>query len=163
MKWDKWVGSEDGRPTMWTKFLVNAFGCRLDLHKMVRADDLNCFHTHPAIALRIILWGGYIEEHEGGEVRMWLPGYAGFVYPETCHRVVELMNDRVSYSIWLRFRKTHKIELHGKGWPEDVRWHSKTAGECTCDVGHTRLGPCIEFLMGSDGRCAYCNHTESCH
>lgn len=47
-------------------------GWRLDLHKFVRADDASCFHTHPAKAFRLILWGGYVEE------RLPTPTCAGF-------------------------------------------------------------------------------------
>ena len=55
----------------------------------IRADDLTCFHTHPATAIRIILWGGYTEEIDTripGRVlydyRRLKPGHIGIVRPE---------------------------------------------------------------------------------
>lgn len=117
MKWDEWIGSLDGRPTMWTKNLVRAFGCRVDLHKMVGPDDPGCFHTHPAHALRLVLRGGYLEEVFGRGLVRWAPGSIGLVRPTLAHRVDRLPRG-VSYSLWIRFRKTHKIKLVGSGWAE---------------------------------------------
>jgi len=116
MKWDGWRGSMDGRPTLWEKRLVSFNGRALDLHKMVAKDDADCFHTHPAYAIRIIIWGGYVEEIEGGAHRMWRPGMIGIVPPSLSHRVAGLRNGRASYSIWIRLRKRAKVELRGDGW-----------------------------------------------
>jgi hypothetical protein len=120
MKWDEWRGSNDGRPSMLIKRLFEWRGWRLDLHKFIRADDLTCFHTHPATAIRIILWGGYTEEIDTripGRVlydyRRLMPGYIGIVRPELCHRVHELRNGHSSYSLWLRGPKTHAVEIIG--------------------------------------------------
>ena len=85
--WNEWRGSMDGRPTLWIKRLVKLFGCRVDLHKMIGADDEECFHTHPAYAIRIILRGGYIEELAGGDIKFWYPGMIGLVKPTFCHRI----------------------------------------------------------------------------
>lgn len=126
MTWDEWRGSMDGRPAMWIKRLVKAFGCRIDLHKFIRADDDDCFHTHPAYCVRIILWGGYVEEiwsgsengagfAGGGVYRTWFPGDIGLVRPEFCHRVQGLVKGP-SYSLWLRGPTHHSIELRGAGW-----------------------------------------------
>lgn len=118
MEWDEWIGSLDGRPTMWVKHLFCHFGCHIDLHKMVKADDPDCFHTHPAYAVRIILRGGYAEEVEGQKWwNDWLPGMVGIVRPSLCHRVAGLQHDE-SYSIWIRFRKIAPIELRGEGWKQ---------------------------------------------
>ncbi len=116
MKWDEWRGSMDGRPTLWVKNLFRRSGRCVDVHKMIDKDDANCFHTHPAYAVRVILWGGYVEELEGGRHRMWLPGMIGLVKPTCSHRIAGLRNGRVSYSLWIRFRKRAKVELHGDGW-----------------------------------------------
>lgn len=62
--WHEWRGSVDGRPSMLIRRLLSLGRWRLDLHKFIRADDENCFHTHPAKAFRLILWGGYIEERK---------------------------------------------------------------------------------------------------
>lgn len=116
MQWDDWRGSMDGRPTLWVKHLLKRAGRLIDIHKMVAIDDPDCFHTHPAYAIRIILRGGYVEEIEGGAHRMWLPGMIGFVRPSLSHRIAGLRNGRVSYSLWIRFRKQARVELRGNGW-----------------------------------------------
>ena len=116
MRWDEWRGSMDGRPTLWVRHIARRAGRLIDIHKMVAKDDPECFHTHPAYAIRVILWGGYIEELEGGKHRTWLPGMIGLVRPTCSHRIAGLRNGRVSYSLWLRFRKRSPVELRGHGW-----------------------------------------------
>ncbi len=123
MKWDEWRGSLDGRPVFWTKHLLCAFGCYVDLHKMVAPDDPGCFHTHPAYAVRFILWGGYVEHIEGDSWKEWKPGMIGLVKPSLCHRIESFLNGRVSYSLWVRFRKVLNVELRGDGW----KFHNKEA------------------------------------
>lgn len=116
MKWDEWRGAMDGRPTLWVKHLLCGLGRHVDIHKMVAADDEDCFHTHPAYAIRIILYGGYVEELEGGELKLWLPGQWGVVKPSCSHRIANLVNERASYSLWIRFKKRAKVYLRGDGW-----------------------------------------------
>jgi len=119
MRWDDWRGSFDGRPTLWRRRLVEWRGRCVDVHKMVAKDDADCFHTHPAYAVRVILWGGYVEELEGGRHRMWRPGMVGLVAPACSHRVAGLRNGRASYSLWVRFRKCAAIEFRGDGWKRE--------------------------------------------
>lgn len=124
MKWDEWRGSLDGRPTMHIKRLLHIGGWRLDLHKFVGADDRGCFHTHPAYAVRIILWGGYEEELHTLPVpyfRIWSPGEVGVISPRYCHRVSRLLNGRASYSLWLRFTAKHDVQLIGDGWVNQAK------------------------------------------
>lgn len=116
MRWDEWRGAMDGRPTLWVKHLLCRFGRHVDIHKMVAADDEGCFHTHPAYAVRFILWGGYAEELENGIIVTWKPGRIGIVRPECSHRIAWLRNGRSSYSLWIRFRKRAKVYLRGNGW-----------------------------------------------
>lgn len=127
MKWDEWRFNKDGnRPVFFIKHLVKMFGCRIDIHKMVSADDPGCFHSHPAHAIRIILWGGYVEEvydEEAPQVwedvisnRHWFPCMFGWVRPKLTHRIQRLYNRKYSYSIWIRFRKQAEIQLRGDGW-----------------------------------------------
>jgi hypothetical protein len=82
---------------------------------MVGADLAGCYHTHPAKALRLVLWGGYVEELEDGTRVQWWPGKVGLVRPDLSHRIASLPRGN-SYSLWLRGPKTHKIELRGPGW-----------------------------------------------
>lgn len=135
MKWDEWRGSLDGRPVMFIKRLAKFSGCRVDLHKIVRADDDDCYHSHPAWAIRIILRGGYIEEiYDGptydanrfGDLRARLPGRASVIRPSLVHRVHRLLAS-ASYSLWLRGPIVAKVELRGKGWQER-RWQCPLCG-----------------------------------
>lgn len=128
IRWDDWRGSFDGRPAMYIKRLGKLFGCRADLHKFVRADDRECFHTHPAWAIRIVLWGGYMEEVRGdedeyGSYQVWKvgrwPGYIGIVRPSLCHRV-DWLKTGVSYSLWLRGPIVADVHLRGVGWPDEM-------------------------------------------
>lgn len=120
MKWDEWRGSLDGRPTFYSKTLAAIFGVRISLHKFVSADDLECFHSHPANALRVVLWGGYEEEIRVSENQSYLhkrrASHIGFVQPYFVHRVHRLLNDKASYSLWIRGPKTHETNLLGEGW-----------------------------------------------
>jgi hypothetical protein len=118
MIWDEWRGAMDGRPTLWIRHLFCRRGIHIDLHKMVAKDDPECFHTHPALAIRLVLRGGYVEEIEGGRHRMWRPGMFGLVRPALSHRVAGLRNGRASYSLWIRFRKSAKVYLRGDGWSQ---------------------------------------------
>lgn len=114
--WHEWRGSLDGRPTFYIRRVFNLFGVRVDLHKMVGADDADCYHTHPAYALRFILWGGYVEELDDGHSATWRPGMVGLVKPTHCHRISAIRNGRSSLSLWVRFRRCAEIELRGDGW-----------------------------------------------
>ena len=127
MKWDESrYNTKADKPVFFIKNLISLFGCRISLHKMVAADDIMCFHTHPANAIRIILWGGYEEEqfeqladHRRFTFRLFVPSQIGIVKPDYCHRIHNINNNRSSYSLWIRFRKTHKIKLLGDGWKND--------------------------------------------
>lgn len=111
--WDEWRGSFDGRPALWIKKLLRFRGYVVQLHKFTRADDPGCFHTHPAWAVRIILWGGYVEERGDGRWRTWLPGMIGVVPPHLEHRIGGLRNGRSSWSLWLRGPKVATINVRG--------------------------------------------------
>lgn len=113
MRWDEWRGSLDGRPALWIRKLVRVFGCVVQVHKFVRADDAGCYHTHPAWAVRIVLWGGYVEETGDGRWRAWFPGRIGIVKPSYEHRIAGLMNGRSSWSLWLRGPKVAEIKMRG--------------------------------------------------
>lgn len=140
IRWDDWRGSMDGRPTLWVKRLWHRSGLHVDLHKMIAKDDPDCFHTHPAYAIRIVLRGGYVEEIEGGAHRMWLPGMVGVVKPDLSHRIAGLRNGRTSFTLWIRFRKRAAVHLRGDGWRnqpqtyrvKDTVFPTTTAG----DDGH---------------------------
>lgn len=130
MKWDHWIGkTPQGPVVMRIKHLVHIerWGFRIDLHKFIEADDPGCFHTHPAKAFRIVLWGGYLEEicHDKAGIpytTSWAflhLGSMGWVKPEFCHRIASLFGS-ASYSLWFRWRVTHKVELVGWGWPPEA-------------------------------------------
>lgn len=119
LTFDTWIGALDGRVTLWSRVLFDWRGWRVVLHRMVGSDDAECFHTHPATAVRIILAGGYVEEVEGVGWRTWSPGTVGIVRPETSHRIAGLIGE-VSYSLWLRAPKSAAIELRGAGWKREA-------------------------------------------
>lgn len=118
--WSEWVGSLDGRPTMYVTPLLAWRGWRVDLHKFVGTDDPDCFHTHPAWALRLVLRGGYIEEIEGGNYNGWFTGAFGLVPPSLSHRVAAL-HPAGAITLWIRGPKVARIQLRGPGWPRDMR------------------------------------------
>lgn len=111
MRFDEWRGTEDGRPVFLIKKLVKAFGCVIQLHKFVGADDPGCFHSHPAWAIRVILRGGYVEEVKGGRKHVtWLPGMVGIVRPDFEHRIAFLIDPVAgSWSLWIRGPKVAPI------------------------------------------------------
>lgn len=118
LRYDFWVGAVDGVPTFFGKHLFHWRGYRIDLHKFVGTDGAECFHTHPAWAVRLVLWGGYVEEVEYRGLRTWRPGMIGIVAPEFSHRLHRLRNGRVSYSLWFRVPKSARTQLHGLGWKD---------------------------------------------
>jgi hypothetical protein len=113
LAWSEWRGSFDGRPSLLIKKIVRAFGCVVQVHKFVRADDPGCFHTHPAWAVRVILWGGYVEELGDGSRWVCRPGYVGIVPPQLEHRIDALLNGRSSWSLWLRGPKVARVDVRG--------------------------------------------------
>jgi len=119
MNWDRWIGNHAGEPVFYIKHLFHFRGWRIDLHKFVKADAYECFHTHPAYALRIILWGGYLEEiyeeDDWNGYKRWAPGMFGMVRPEFTHRLESILKG-VSYSLWVRAPRCADIELVGGGW-----------------------------------------------
>lgn len=84
---------------------------KIDIHKFTEKDELGFFHTHVGYAIRVILWGGYVEELEDGRHRTWFPGMIGIITPDYCHRVAGLRNGRISYSLWIRFKKRAIMHL----------------------------------------------------
>lgn len=128
INWNEWRGDLEGRVVMRVKHLLRCRGRRVDLHKFIDADAPGCFHTHPAPAIRVILWGGYVEELEDGTCRTWKPGMVGAVRPDLSHRVARLLDARGSYSLWIRGRKSHEVELRGSGWDQPPRWTREDDG-----------------------------------
>lgn len=129
--WDEWRGSLDGRPTMWISRLIQIpfwrrngkwLSFRVDLHKFVGADDPGCFHSHPAWAIRVPYWGGYVEEifspplRHFKILRTWKPLSIGIVPPSLTHRVDALLNGVASYSLWIRGPICASTKLEGDGW-----------------------------------------------
>lgn len=119
--WDFWVGNDPlggiASAVLFVRHLAHWRGRRVDLHKIVQADQPNCFHTHPAWAIRIILRGGYYEEavdRVTGEPyhQVWRPGNVGLVAPQFTHRISRLINGP-SYSLWLRGQCNHNIWVGG--------------------------------------------------
>lgn len=139
-RWDRWIGNDPvgGYETavLKIKHLVHLFGWRIDLHCFIAADGEGCFHTHPAMAVRVVLCGGYEEEiwdrrpwnpsftclgsitKRPRDFDLWLPGSVGIIRPEFAHRVHRLANGKSSYSLWFRGPITHDIHILGPGYDE---------------------------------------------
>lgn len=116
MSWDYFIDDHLGWPVMYVKRLVNICGWRIELHKITRKDQPDCYHTHPYNAWRWVLIGGYVEEMEDRREFMRQPFYFGRVTHDWCHRVNSLLGS-VSYSLWFHGPSKYKIERRGKGWP----------------------------------------------
>lgn len=110
MKWDKRTVSNDETPVMFTKYLI-WFGDkgRLDLHKIISKDFPGFFHSHPANAFRIVLWGWYVEELVDGTKKTWFPGMMGFVPGPLMHRFDKI--SKPTFTLWLRGRSQFKIRV----------------------------------------------------
>jgi hypothetical protein len=115
MKWDYfiWNKHKPGDPVFAIKTLFRLNGWSFRIHKFYQADEPGCFHSHPAVAYRVILWGGYIEETEHGDKIAWRPGMFGKIVPNFVHRIHALRNGRSSVSLWIRGPITHDIETTG--------------------------------------------------
>jgi hypothetical protein len=122
--WEYWVGSNPEHKVMGIKtFKIPLTRWELHVHKMIAADLPGCFHSHPARAMRLVIFGGYREElwdpHGGyvSGVKDWWPWQFGWVEPDHVHRISMLFRPlKGSYSLWLRAPITHPVELHGPGW-----------------------------------------------
>lgn len=131
MKYDRVVNSErDGLPLLHIKHLVHLFGRRIDLHKIEWPDPWECFHSHPARwSIRIIIWGGYVEERYDGTMKEWRTGMIGIVRHSDVHRINRLRFERPSYSLWLRGKVRYPTQLKGVGWPAELQNTSHRSSE----------------------------------
>ena len=121
MKWDKFIGPNSYTPIFWQKNLFNFKGWAIKLHKFIRADNPEQFHTHTGHFIRIILWGGYVEETWfPNRKRTFFPGRIGYMRPNFCHRVDRLLCARTSYSIIIRSPRCAEVKLVGNGWTNEL-------------------------------------------
>ena len=102
----------DGK-TIFTSYSLDRKKFGIGFHVFEDADEEGCFHSHPAWAFRLVLWGGYVEEawirkdlglngyHYVLKKRRFFPGRFGFVAPHFEHRIDRLMFKR-SVSLWIR-------------------------------------------------------------
>lgn len=103
------------------------FHCRwfqVHLHQIVSVDTQECFHGHPANAIRLILWSGYWEENLElpswrKSLKRWRPGMIGLVRREHIHRIAAVSN---SWSLWFRSNDMREMKLYGSGWRGDEDW-----------------------------------------
>jgi hypothetical protein len=113
LDWDEYRHNNDGVPVFFIKKIAHFAGCVVQIHKFVKADEPGCFHSHPAWAIRIVLWGGYVEETGDGRWKTWFPGRIGIVSPDFEHRIGGLRNGMSSWSLWLRGPKVAAINIRG--------------------------------------------------
>ena len=108
------IRKPDGSPIFNIHQTPSFFGWRIALHHFIDGDDPGFFHTHPAYAFRLVLWGGYVEEavrdrsdwlgfcaDQVLRKRYFFPGRFGIVTPKTEHRIDRLFGKR-SISLWIR-------------------------------------------------------------
>lgn len=128
--WDEWRGHFDGTPVFYSRTLFRARGWKVCLHKMVTADMPECFHSHPAKAWRLILWGGYHEESPwiGNVYNYYLrrPLRLSIVRPEFVHRISNLRR-KSSLTLWIRSPITHEAKLIGEGWEKQRNKSARAA------------------------------------
>lgn len=129
LKWDKTVDSErDGLPVLYIKNLFHLWGRRIDFHKIIYPDPWECFHSHPANAIRVVVFGGYSEEYYDGHIVNRKPGHVGLVRHSDVHRINRLLSESPSYSLWFRGKVRHQTQLRGTGWPVELQdtWHGSS-------------------------------------
>lgn len=97
--------------------LLSLFGWSVRINRFT-SPDVSGYHSHPAKAFRLVLWGGYKEKQPNGFIKTWKPGMFGIVKPELTHQIFELLNGKSSYSLWIRAPHTHKVLFV----PEERRW-----------------------------------------
>lgn len=138
-RWDYHVHNMDGVPVLHVKklFRLPWWGRDIEgkwqawqvhLHKIVRADRKECYHSHPSKAIRIILWSGYDEQTwPGNGWQLWEPGDMGFIHPHFVHRIDALtpvdehaLVYRPSWSLWIRGPIVADIKLYGAGWDNRI-------------------------------------------
>lgn len=111
MKWDY---VEAG--ILYIKHLIRLGGFQVNLHYITGVDAIDCYHSHPAKAFRIILRGGYIEEipdYRYSDYEYWHPGRCGMMQPEFIHRIAHV-EDGGSWTLWIRWPVTHPIKLFSR-------------------------------------------------
>lgn len=111
MRWDRGPWSSGKYHGILSKYLFQGRGRRIDLHRLMKPDGLDQFHSHPARSFRIILWGGYIEQMETGQYKVWKPGMMGYIPKDLCHRI-HLVFDPC-YTLWFRGKDRFKVRLVG--------------------------------------------------
>lgn len=110
--------------TRWSLYLP--FGVSLKLHKIMRADDDRCHHDHPWWFIRIILAGGYVEEH-GKDFKVshrkpwrpWAPWRLYYCGAEFRHRIISLPKN-VNWTLVVSGSRKREWGFYTKrGW---VQW-----------------------------------------
>ncbi len=100
-------------------------GWTIILHKVVKGDPPDCFHGHEGNNYRIVFKGGYVEEVMRPDGTTYRRSIMPAIWPrkitfDYAHRFHSLANGKVSWTLWLKGPKTHKLKLYGTGWPDHV-------------------------------------------
>lgn len=109
----KWIPNpfvnKAGQPVFFMRKLFGFRGWSVRLHKFTQGDDEGCYHSHPAVAYRLILWGGYVEETPDGKWHNcnWL--HVSKITPDFVHRIDHL-HGKSSISLWIRGPITHQVQ-----------------------------------------------------
>lgn len=118
------IRKPDGGP-VFSSYSIRSKWFSFGIHVFDDGDADGCFHSHPAWAFRLVLWGGYVEEtfkavndqmswhgYVEKRKRVWFPGRFGIVKPSFEHRIDRLLFKR-SVSLWVRGPLVADIETHG--------------------------------------------------
>lgn len=116
MKWSFTQKDARGIPIFDIAYIVNTRWFGLELHRFTGTDPAACFHTHPALAIRIGLSGGYVEEARRDGLRAFRAGDIGIIRPSTTHRIESLLRPGHAYTLWIRGPLVAEVELVGCGW-----------------------------------------------
>ena len=126
------ITGEDLYLRRWNMYLP--FRWSIKVHKIVRNDDDRCQHDHPWIFIRIILWGGYVEERGGKRVvlKPWRPWAFWRIYPalgKFKHRIDRLLRP-VSWSLIICGPKKMEWGFYTKGgWMHWQEFASQAKGK----------------------------------
>lgn len=113
-----YVGSGERKVLeLWILFYCPWF--QIHWHRINCADAPGCYHSHPATAWRVVLWGGYVEEvydEATGQAhrKRIRPGHVSQIVPDFVHRIDAV---KTSYSLWFRGPIVKDTRLVGTGWP----------------------------------------------
>lgn len=133
--WHEWRGQSEEKPALLIRHILRIpvwrkdgkwYSIRADIHKICHADQKECFHSHPAWSIRIVLWGGYIEENltdnwgrklDYRRMWSWYAPSIGIIAPNFAHRISSVEPN--TFTLWIRGPIVAPVNLIGSGWGKE--------------------------------------------